>query len=217
MHSAPSSKLSTAGRNRTEVKHTALQDLSWAAIDFESAGTVPGETDCPVQVGIVRVEKLFSAEPRLFTSYIACHRPVRWSAAKVHGITTATLADAPEFTTLWPELRDLLRGAVVLGHNPATEKRFLRTFPGHGFGPWVDTLALARQAAPTLPDHSLSCVCDALGITDTVTTLVNDTAHSRWHDALYDAAASLQLLRTLVAALSMHRATLADIPFAVSA
>ena len=216
MRSAPSSKLSTAGRNRTEVKHTALQDLSWAAIDFESAGTVPGETDCPVQVGIVRVEKLFSAEPRLFTSYIACHRPVRWSAAKVHGITTATLADAPEFTTLWPDLRDLLRGAVVLGHNPATEKRFLRTFPGHGFGPWVDTLALARQAAPTLPDHSLSCVCDALGITDTVTTLVKDTAHARWHDALYDAAASLQLLRTLVAALSMHRATLADIPFAVS-
>ena len=216
MRSAPSSKLSTAGRNRTEVKHTALQDLSWAAIDFESAGTVPGETDCPVQVGIVRVEKLFSAEPRLFTSYIACHRPVRWSAAKVHGITTATLADAPEFTTLWPDLRELLRGAVVLGHNPATEKRFLRTFPGHGFGPWVDTLALARQAAPTLPDHSLSCVCDALGITDSVTALVNDAAHARWHDALYDAAASLQLLRTLVAALSMHRATLADIPFAVS-
>lgn len=215
MRSAPSSKLSTAGRNRTEVKHTALQDLSWAAIDFESAGTVPGETDCPVQVGIVRVEKLFSAEPRLFTSYIACHRPVRWSAAKVHGITTATLADAPEFTTLWPDLRELLRGAVVLGHNPATEKRFLRTFPGHGFGPWVDTLALARQAAPTLPDHSLSCVCDALGITDSVTALVNDAAHARWHDALYDAAASLQLLRTLVAALSMHRATLADIPFAV--
>lgn len=198
------------------MKHTALQDLSWAAIDFESAGTIPGETDCPVQVGIVRVEKLFSAEPRLFTSYIACHRPVRWSAAKVHGITTATLADAPEFTTLWPDLRDLLRGAVVLGHNPATEKRFLRTFPGHGFGPWVDTLALARQAAPTLPDHSLSCVCDALGITDSVTALVNDAAHARWHDALYDAAASLQLLRTLVAALSMHRATLADIPFAVS-
>ena len=216
MRSAPSSKLSTAGRNRTEVKHTALQNLSWAAIDFESAGTVPGETDCPVQVGIVRVEKLFSAEPRLFTSYIACHRPVRWSAAKVHGITTATLADAPEFTTLWPDLRELLRGAVVLGHNPATEKRFLRTFPGHGFGPWVDTLALARQAAPSLPDHSLSCVCDALGITDSVTALVNDAAHSRWHDALYDAAASLQLLRTLVAALSMHRSTLADIPFAVS-
>ena len=198
------------------MKTTALEDLCWAAIDFESAGTAPGETDCPVQIGIVRVEKLFSPTPQLFTSYIACNRPVRWSAARVHGITTATLKGAPEYTELWPQIRDLLRGAVVLGHNPATEKRFLRSFPGHGFGPWVDTLVLARQAAPDLQDHALSTVCEALGITDTVTAMVNDAAHTRWHDALYDAAGSLQLLRTLVSALSMQRCTLQDISFAVS-
>ena len=98
------------------MKTTALEDLSWAAIDFESAGTAPGETDCPVQVGIVRVDGLFSPEPQIFTSYIACHRPVRWSAARVHGITADMLKNAPEFTTLWPQLRTLLRGAVVLGH-----------------------------------------------------------------------------------------------------
>lgn len=195
---------------------TALEDLSWAAIDFESAGTAPGETDYPVQIGIVRVEKLFSETPRLFTSYIACNRPVRWSAARVHGITTDTLKGAPTYASLWPQIRELLRGAVVLGHNPATEKRFLRSFPGHGFGPWVDTLALARQAAPDLPDHALATVCDALGISSTVTALVNDAPHARWHDALYDAAGSLQLLRTLVTALQMHRCTLQDIAFAVS-
>ena len=195
---------------------TTLEDLCWAAIDFESAGTAPGETDCPVQVGIVRVEKLFSTEPRVFTSYIACHRPVRWSAAKVHGITTDMLRGAPAFTELWPQIRDLLRGAVVLGHNPATEKRFLKTFPGHGFGPWVDTLALARQAAPDLQDHALSTLCEALGITDQVERLIHDAAHARWHDALYDAAGSLQLLRTLVSALGMHQATLHDIDFCVS-
>ena len=198
------------------VLSTALEDLCWAAIDFESAGTAPGETDCPVQIGIVRVENLFSPSPQLFTSYIACKRPVRWSAARVHGITTDTLNGAPEYTELWPQIRDLLRGAVVLGHNPATEKRFLRSFPGHGFGPWVDTLALARQAAPHLQDHALSTVCEALGITETVTALVSDAAHTRWHDALYDAAGSLQLLRTLVSALSMQRCTLRDISFAVS-
>lgn len=194
----------------------ALEDLCWAAIDFESAGTAPGETDCPVQIGIVRVEKLFSAKPKLFTSYIACNRPVRWSAAKVHGITTDMLRGAPAYTELWPQIRDMLRGAVVLGHNPATEKRFLRSFPGHGFGPWVDTLALARQAAPDLPDHALSTLCEALGITDQVSAMVSDAAHARWHDALYDAAGSLLLLRTLVQALGMHCATLADIDFAVS-
>ena len=195
------------------MKTTALEELSWAAIDFESAGTAPGETDCPVQVGIVRVDGLFSPEPQIFTSYIACHRPVRWSAARVHGITADMLKDAPEFTSLWPQLRTRLRGAVVLGHNPATEKRFLRAFPGHGFGPWVDTLVLARKAMPDQPDHSLATACDALGISPGVSALVPGR---RWHDALYDAAASLQLFRTLVQALGMHRTTLADIDFAVS-
>lgn len=198
------------------MNHHALEELSWAAIDFESAGTAPGETDCPVQIGIVRVEGLFSESPTLFTSYIACNRPVRWSAAKVHGITTDMLRHAPAYAELWPQIRTLLRGAVVLGHNPATEKRFLSHFPGHGFGPWVDTLALARQAAPSLPEHSLASVCDALGITPAVSALVNAPEHEHWHDALYDAAGSLQVLRTLVTALSMHRATLADIAFAVS-
>lgn len=195
------------------MRNTALEPLSWAAIDFESAGTAPGETDCPVQVGIVRVDGLFSPEPQIFTSYIACDRPVRWSAAKVHGITTDMLRDAPAYTSLWPQIRPLLRGAVVLGHNPATEKRFLRSFPGHGFGPWVDTLALARKALPDLPDHALATVCDALGITPEVSTMIPGR---RWHDALYDAAGSLQLLRTLVQALGMHNATLNDIDFAVS-
>lgn len=195
---------------------TALEDLSWAAIDFESAGTAPGETDCPVQIGIVRVNGLFSESPQLFSSYIACNRPVRWSAAKVHGITTEKLQNAPVFTSLWPQIRELLRGAVVLGHNPATEKRFLRAFPGHGFGPWVDTLALARQAAPDLPDHALSTICELLGIGPDVTAMVNNPAQAHWHDALYDSAGSLLLLRTLVSALSMQRATLQDIAFAVS-
>ena len=198
------------------LNSTPLEDLCWAAIDFESAGTAPGETDCPVQVGIVRVDRLFSTNPQFFTSYIACNRPVRWSAAKVHGITTDMLQDAPDFATLWPHIRRMLQGAVVLGHNPATEKRFLRSFPGHGFGPWVDTLVLARKALPELPDHALSSVCDALGITVAVTNLVNDTAHARWHDALYDAAGSLQLLRALVDGLEMRHATLRDIDFAVS-
>ena len=35
-----------------------LGQLPVAAIDFESAGAAPGETDQPVQIGIVRVNSL---------------------------------------------------------------------------------------------------------------------------------------------------------------
>lgn len=195
-----------------EMMHTPLAQLPFAAIDFESAGSAPGETDQPVQVGIVRVEKLFDTEVCCFVSYIACQRPIRWSAARIHGITTEMLHDAPNFTELWPELRRLLRGCVVVGHNPSTEMRFLRAFPGHGFGPWLDTLALARQAMPGLGDHSLGNVCNALRITPEVERMVPGR---RWHDALFDAAGSLAALRAIVQGLEMGQATLSRIPFAL--
>lgn len=183
---------------------TPLGKLPVAAIDFESAGAAPGETDQPVQVGIVRVQTLLQElDPQhdFFCSYIACDRPVRWSAAKVHGITTEMLADAPSYLSLWPQLKELLSDCVVLGHNPATEQRFLKTFPGHRFGPWLDTLALTRQAVPGLADYSLSSICDTLGLTPELQALLPDR---RWHDALFDAAASLVVLRFLVRELNMQ-------------
>ncbi len=188
-----------------------LAQLPFAAIDFESAGAAPGETDQPVQVGIVRVQTLFGT-PRCWVSYIACEHPVRWSASRIHGITTAMLADAPRFPSLWPQLRDLLRGCVVLGHNPATEMRFLRAFPGHGFAPWLDTLALAREALPGLPDYSLGTICDTMGLTEEVRQLA---PQRRWHDALFDAAGSLCLLRALVRGLHMEEASLSGLSFAL--
>lgn len=194
------------------MRSTPLGRLPVAAIDFESAGAAPGETDCPVQLGIVRAETLF-AEPECFSSYIYCDRPVRWSAAKVHGITTEMLQQAPTFAELWPDIQRLLSGCLVIGHNPSTEMRFLSHFPGHGFGPWLDTLQLARKAMPTLRDHSLGNVCEALGLTAQIDALV---PHKRWHDALYDAAASLELLRALTRGLQMEDAPLRGLSFALT-
>ena len=76
-----------------------------------------------------------------------------------------------------------------------TEKRFLRAFPGHGFGPWIDTLLLARAAWPELAGHSLGALCEAHGLTASIRALV---ALRSWHDALFDAVASLVLLDHLI-------------------
>lgn len=195
-----------------EMMQTPLAQLPFAAIDFESAGSAPGETDQPVQVGIIRAENLFADDVSSFDSYIACRRPVRWSAARIHGITTERLHGAPNFVDLWPALRRMLEGCVVVGHNPSTEIRFLRAFPGHGFGPWLDTLALSRQAMPTLGDHSLSSVCNALRITTEVERLVPGR---HWHDALFDAAGSLATLRAIVQGLDMGQTTLNRLTFAL--
>lgn len=194
-----------------EIIETPLAQLPWAAIDFESAGAAPGETDQPIQVGIVRVESLFSSE-ELFCSYIACERPVHWSASRVHGITTADLANAPTMLSLWDDFRRLLSGCIVVGHNPSTEQRYLRAFPAHGFAPWFDTLALARHCMPTLSDYSLGSVCSALGATAAVDALVPGKS---WHHALYDAAASLETLRAIVRGLQLEARPLRILDFAL--
>ncbi len=188
-----------------------LCQLPVAAIDFESAGVQSGDNDAPVQVGVLRASELFG-ELEHFCTYIACHRPIHWSAARIHGISTEMLRGAPSMSDLWLPLRDLLSDCLVVGHNPSTERRFLNVFPGHGFSPWLDTLALIRHALPNQPDYSLEAVCQLLGLTAEVQKLVPNKS---WHDAHFDAAASLILFRFLVTELNMQNACLADIPFAV--
>ncbi len=170
-----------------------VRDAEFAAIDFESAGVSRGQTDVPIQIGLATLRDGVIAEP--FRSYLSSERPVAWSARKVHGIEDADLTGAPTLLALWPELRTRLANRWIVSHGAGTEKRFLRAFPGHGFGPWVDTLALFHAALPETDSHSLSALAATCGCEAECHALVADF---RWHDALCDAVASLVLLRWLI-------------------
>ena len=170
-----------------------ISETTFTAIDFESAGTAKGRTDAPVQIGLGTWSVADDiSEP--FVSFLHCDQAITWAAQKVHGITTDDLAEAPSLLSLWPVLKSRLGAGPVVAHGHGTEKRFLRTFPGHRFGPWIDTLQLARAAWPDQPSHSLGDLCEALELTE-----FSQHAPDRgWHDALYDALASLALLKQLV-------------------
>jgi DNA polymerase III subunit epsilon len=172
-----------------------IGDCRFTAIDFESAGAARGCTETPVQIGLAHWQ-LNGGYGETFHSYLATNAQITWSARKVHGIRDEDLIAAPALLTLWPELKHRLTGAAVVAHGKGTEKRFLRAFPGHGFGPWVDTLLLGRAAWPDLPDHSLSAICDARELSPLIAHML---PNRRWHDALYDAVASLVLLEDIIA------------------
>ena len=171
-----------------------IREANFSAIDFESAGAERGKTDTPIQVGIASWS-LANGNRNPFTSYLHTEQPILWSAQKVHGITTAHLAEAPTLLSLWPEIKARLGGAVIVAHGKGTEKKFLRAFPGHGFEPWIDTLLLARTAWPELPGHSLGALCKTFGLSGKISALVPE---KNWHDALFDAVASLVLLEHLI-------------------
>lgn len=167
---------------------------TFAAIDFESAGAAHGKTDVPVQIGMATwsVEK-GHADP--FVSYIGTDQTVTWSAQKIHGISHEDLTDSPPLLSLWPQIKSTLSGRPLVAHGHGTEKRYLSTFPGHGLGPWIDTLQLSRAAWPELSSHALGDLCEHFGLARAVSELVPERT---WHDALYDATASLILLEHLV-------------------
>ena len=168
----------------------------FAAIDFESAGFEKGGTDVPVQIGIaVMTADLEIRREDLFTSYLASDQKVTWAAKKVHGISDEDLIGAPPLLQLWPQINSMLRDRCVVAHGSGTEKRFLRAFPMHGFKTWADTLTLSHAAHPEIGEHSLSSLCDKLGVSSEVEALCPDR---KWHDALYDAIASLVLLRKIL-------------------
>lgn len=170
-----------------------VAEISFAAIDFESAGIRQGGTEVPVQIGIAVMQGGVMEER--FESFLATDQPITWSAQKVHGIRAADLAGAPSLAALWPRLKGLLENRWVVAHGAATEKRFLRAFPFHGFGPWLDTLKLARAVWPELPSYALGDLIVSLGLESELRAV---HAGFRWHDALSDALASLILLRRLV-------------------
>ena len=95
----------------------------------------------------------------------------------------------------WMKLEPIIQSEVsqkekhhrLVAHNTACEKTVLtRLAPLTRWGPWVDTLKLAKARFPGLPSYRLGDLCAAFGC-------VPQMAGRTWHDGLYDAVACANL------------------------
>ena len=116
-------------------------------LDFETTGLSPA--DCSiVEVAAVRLEK--GRKPRAFETLLKPHGPMK--ATRIHGITTAMVADAPKFSDICGLLQELLDGAILTAHNAPFEARFLNgellRLGGQWGGHRLCTMALARKLHP---------------------------------------------------------------------
>lgn len=169
-----------------------LPHPEFAAIDFEFARLRTGCGEAPVQIGIVNSAGGLPECASGFMSYIAPPSEVYPGP----GLRDPeVLRDAPNFLSLWPQINGRLRGRILLAHGTGTERRFLRAFPGHGFGPWIDTLWLSRALLPHISSHSLGDLCGIFKLEKSIAAVAGQ---GTWHDALYDAAACLLLFFKLI-------------------
>lgn len=177
----------------------AIFDADITVLDFETTGSVHGFPSEPWQIGMVtlnggRVDIATACESLI---RVDVNRPFNPHAPGRHAALRNDLAIAPTPQEIWLRIKDRLTTHALCAHNVATERKVLRSLaPMHRFGPWIDTLRIARKAWPSRPSYALEDLIVILGLGPRMDELCPGRVA---HDALYDAIASAVLLEHLLA------------------
>ena len=139
--------------------------MEFVAIDFETTGYEDGGRNEPWQLGAAVVRDGEIVETR------------EWFFG------TALTPDFEPMMAQWDGFYPVLAGRRLVAHNIACEKTILtRAAPLTEWGPWTDTLKLAKARYPKLPSYRLGDLCEMFGC-------VPQMEGRTWHDGLYDAVA----------------------------
>ena len=179
---------------KDKMNVASSRELVFAALDFETTGSVAGYPVEPWQIGVVRWE---SGGYHLWEHWLRVgDRPFHPRAPGRHEAVREELAGAPRLDALLPELRQLCGGVPLVAHNAATEQKCFRdAVPMERFGPWIDTLKLSRALWPDLRSHKLGDLLVTHSLRKTVAGLLPGREE---HDALFDAMGSAVLLNYML-------------------
>ncbi len=154
--------------------------MEFLAIDFETTGFDGCGTNEPWQLGAALVRDGEIVETREW------YFDVEGAPERAHE-SDALGTPQSSFETWSP----FLVGRRLVAHNIACERTILtKVAPFTKWGPWVDTLRLAKARYPGLPSYRLGDVCGMLGC-------VPQMDGRTWHDGLYDAIACAELAMRL--------------------
>src|ERR1700735_1858211 len=151
-------------------------------LDTETTGLTPAEGHRLVEIGCLEIVNQI-ATGAVYHVLINPERDVPEDAYRVHGHSTAFLADKPVFAQVAPDFLSFIGEDRLVIHNAEFDMRFINaelarigrdSIPG---GRVVDTLALARRKHPGSP-NSLDALCDRYRI---------DRSRRVKHGALLDA------------------------------
>lgn len=175
----------------------AVSNREITVLDYESTGSLRGYSNEPWQIGMVSLSCGKVDSDSMFESLLRVdvNRPFNPHAPGRHGMLREAIAAAPTPHDLWPRIQQRL-ALPLCAHNVATERKFTRIMaPMHRFGPWIDTLRIARKAWPGCPSYALENLIGVLGLKQRIDVLCPGREA---HDALYDAVASAVLLEHLM-------------------
>lgn len=171
-------------------------------LDTETTGLDPKKGDRLIEIGCV---ELINRIPtgREYHVYINPQRDVPAEAERVHGLSTAFLADKPLFKDVHRDFLEFIGDDQLVIHNANFDIGFLNMEldrvgkPALGFDRVVDTLRLAQRKHPAGP-NSLDALCKRYGIDNS-----QRVKHGALMDSLLLAEVYIELLGERQAALGL--------------
>lgn len=161
-----------------------ISAAEYIVIDVETTGLSPDD-DRIIEVAAVKCENDRIVDS--FHSLINPGRRIPSNVTKLTGIKNADVAGAPDMDTVAPELSEFIDNLPLVAHNANFDIKFIaNAFKRAGVSKgmlYIDTLVLARNAFPDMPNHKLSTLINELGLLD----------HEQEHRAMSDVEATQRL------------------------
>ena len=138
-----------------------LDDQVFVSIDLETTG-LNQQSDEIIEIGAVKFRG--TEELDTFRTLINPHRSLPSFITLLTGIHEEELTDAPSLGDVGGDLREFVGDAAILGQNVAFDIGFLKEKGIEFSGPVYDTLEMALILLPRFPEHGLSAMATALGV-----------------------------------------------------
>lgn len=176
-----------------QPQHSPLEDrpldaLTFVVFDTETTGLLPHKDDI-VQIGAVRVLRGRIVPGEEIDQLVDPQRPIPPASTRVHGITDAMVAGAPDIDRVARQFHRFAGAAVIVAHNAPFDMAFLRRQAKDSGLVWdhpiLDTVLLSAVLFGASESHTLDAICARLGI---------EIPALRRHTALGDARATAQAL-----------------------
>jgi DNA polymerase-3 subunit epsilon len=137
-----------------------IRSERFAFVDVETTG-IDAATCAVVEVAcqIVEAGRVLAT----FESLVDPGMPIPDYTTAIHGIDDAMVYGKPRLRELVPALLDHCRGAVIVAHNAAFDRRFLPFLAAH---PSACSYRLAAKVVPEAPNHKNQTLRAFFGVND---------------------------------------------------
>lgn len=164
------------------------KDQLYCSVDLEFTGFDPSK-DQILEIGFAFF-RVTEAGTEIVEEWSQVFKPTIEVHPKILGLTGITqqeLGEAPDFNDYREFLQSKLGDAIIVGHNPVMDVKFLESYGIKLSGQVIDTLELVQFILPTHHSYNLENLVHYFGI-----------QHHKAHRALGDAISTVHVLENLL-------------------